>query len=182
VAVETLGAKSEGSQDFSGTNVQVEGVDEADIVKTDGFYIYKVVNHQGSGWYYGWYGGGGNSSVAIIRADNGTMDIVSWINISHNIAGIFVNGNRLGIICNVWGNMTFIMENGGEKNEYTGPKTTLYVYNISNRTEPAEVYNYTVSGSYSSSRMVGDWVYIVSILSRISISTGLMKTEQCPFP
>jgi inhibitor of cysteine peptidase len=28
--------------DYSGTNVQVEGVDEADIIKTDGSYIYQV--------------------------------------------------------------------------------------------------------------------------------------------
>ena len=29
-----------GAADFSSTNVQVEGVDEADIIKTDGTYIY----------------------------------------------------------------------------------------------------------------------------------------------
>jgi len=30
--------------DYSLTNVQVEGVDEADIVKTDGTYIYIISN------------------------------------------------------------------------------------------------------------------------------------------
>ena len=161
VVVENLGAKSEGSQDFSGTNVQVEGVDEADTVKTDGLYIYKVVNYRGGGWYYrGESGNGEDNFVAIISADNGTMDVVSSINISYNIAGIFINGDRLGIICNVWGNMTFVKD--GEKNEYAGPETALYVYNISDRAEPVEAYNYTVSGSYSSSRMIGDWVYLVS--------------------
>lgn len=34
--------KSESVNDFSSTNVQVQGVDEADTVKTDGEYIYKV--------------------------------------------------------------------------------------------------------------------------------------------
>ena len=36
------GAAGEGSEGtfYSGTNVQVEGVDEGDIVKTDGKYIY----------------------------------------------------------------------------------------------------------------------------------------------
>lgn len=48
--------KSEGSakqvaagaaaQDYSTTNVQVEGVDEADIVKTDGTYLYQVNNNR----------------------------------------------------------------------------------------------------------------------------------------
>ncbi len=35
-------AAQDGSADFSATNVQVQGVDEADIVKTDGKYIYQV--------------------------------------------------------------------------------------------------------------------------------------------
>ncbi|HYE83131.1 MAG TPA: beta-propeller domain-containing protein [Clostridia bacterium] len=35
-----------GAGDFSTTNVQVEGVDEADIVKTDGKYIYQVNNNR----------------------------------------------------------------------------------------------------------------------------------------
>ena len=39
-----------GVPDYSETNVQVEGVDEADIVKTDGNYIYTIT--QGN-WYYG---------------------------------------------------------------------------------------------------------------------------------
>lgn len=33
-------------QDYSWTNVQVQGVDEADIVKTDGNYIYQVKNNR----------------------------------------------------------------------------------------------------------------------------------------
>src|SRR5690606_21803967 len=35
-------AKSAGAADFSQTNVQVEGVDEADLVKTDGTHLYQV--------------------------------------------------------------------------------------------------------------------------------------------
>ena len=35
-------AESSGSTEYSGTNIQVEGVDEADIVKTDGEFIYVV--------------------------------------------------------------------------------------------------------------------------------------------
>lgn len=37
-------APASGSSDHSQTNVQVEGVDEADIIKTDGDFVYYVVN------------------------------------------------------------------------------------------------------------------------------------------
>jgi len=43
VQQESKGANGS-SQDYSQTNVQVQGVDEADIVKTDGKYIYQVNN------------------------------------------------------------------------------------------------------------------------------------------
>ncbi|CAM3379914.1 beta-propeller domain-containing protein [Marinicrinis lubricantis] len=45
VAMESAAAdtgSSEGSPGYSETNVQVQGVDEADIVKTDGKYIYQI--------------------------------------------------------------------------------------------------------------------------------------------
>ena len=38
----TLGTSSSASSDYSKTNVQVENVDEADIVKTDGEYVYSL--------------------------------------------------------------------------------------------------------------------------------------------
>jgi uncharacterized secreted protein with C-terminal beta-propeller domain len=49
----------------SETNVQVAGVDEADIVKTDGEYIYTIT----TGNYYDYYGrGGANSTLVIAKA------------------------------------------------------------------------------------------------------------------
>ena len=37
----TLGSST--TKDYSKTNIQVEGVDEADIIKTDGDYIYSII-------------------------------------------------------------------------------------------------------------------------------------------
>ena len=41
-AADKPAAEASGSEDYSGTNVQIEGFDEADIVKTDGSYIYVI--------------------------------------------------------------------------------------------------------------------------------------------
>ena len=40
------------TEDYSTTNIQVAGVDEADTVKTDGKYIYTISNSQNNGVYY----------------------------------------------------------------------------------------------------------------------------------
>ena len=42
----------EAEADFSETNVQVEGVDEGDILKTDGTYIYRLSGEQGKIYIY----------------------------------------------------------------------------------------------------------------------------------
>ena len=48
---ESTKEESNSSTDFSKTNVQHENVDEADIVKTDGKYIYYLINHSNTKSY-----------------------------------------------------------------------------------------------------------------------------------
>lgn len=45
-AAADFSAQSGLSSDYLQTNVQVQGVDEADTVKTDGEYIYKIANNK----------------------------------------------------------------------------------------------------------------------------------------
>ena len=54
--------------DYSDTNIQVEGVQEADIVKTDGTYIYAVFN---SSVYIYSVDNGVLTKIAIIESENG---------------------------------------------------------------------------------------------------------------
>lgn len=75
------------SDDYSKTNVQVENVDEADIVKTDGKYIYYVTQ----------------GITYIINAD--TLEIVNQISLKSDkerfsANEIYVNNDRLVVIGN----------------------------------------------------------------------------------
>jgi inhibitor of cysteine peptidase len=83
-------ASDASSSDFSQTNVQVQGVDEGDIVKTDGQYIYKVNNNE----------------IIIARAYPAeNMEVVSRIDLNmedpkyhFSPIEIFVDQNQLTII------------------------------------------------------------------------------------
>lgn len=66
--------------DFSQTNVQVVGVDEADIVKTDGQYIYLVTQNR-------------FLIIDAVPADN--MRILTNSSVEGRITGLFINQNRL---------------------------------------------------------------------------------------
>ena len=80
---EPLVANTEGElTDYSGTNIQVQGVDEADTVKTDGEYIYIVA--------------GGN--LTILKAYPAEeARVISKISVEGFITGIFINEDKLVI-------------------------------------------------------------------------------------
>ena len=167
---------SDASDGYTKTNVQVEGIDEADCVKTDGKYIYAV----------------GGGSVSIIRADNGQMETVSTVSfIDENGAAvgtdgaaagtddafyaiaspdIYITENRLIVVASlrekleqsellreiIYGD--FIPLYGGRIHEHY----YAAVYDISDRTAPSLVGTTSISGGGISSRMIGGRLYLVA--------------------
>ena len=131
---------AENASSYSETYKQVDAVDEADIVKTDGEYIYYLT--------------GIGNRINICSAENGETKKISHIEIDENTAPkeMFIKDNRLVVIC------TF---DTYEKNSFTS-NTVVKTYNIENKSKPKKEYEYTQSGYYSTSRMIGDCVYIVS--------------------
>jgi len=66
--------------EYSTTNIQVEGVDEADIVKTDGEYIYVV---------------SGNNVVILKAYPAENAKVLSKIELDGSLKGVFINEDRL---------------------------------------------------------------------------------------
>jgi len=125
------------------TNIQVAGVDEADIVKTDGEYMYIVSGNR----------------VYILKAyPADEAEVVSEITFNETYpVEIFVSRDRLAVLgCKYWVPSPvyygcFIVD----------VKTFVDIYDISNRTNPTFLTNCTMTGSYFNSRMIGDYVYFV---------------------
>ena len=107
------------AKDYSGTNVQVEGVDEADVVKTDGEYIYYAKDDQ----------------VIIIKAypaeDAG---IVARITLPQYVSDIYVSDDRLVVFTAKEYYYYYYMREA--PTEEDGPETTVTVYDITDRTNP----------------------------------------------
>ncbi len=76
-------AEGAGASDYSETNIQVEGVDEPDIVKNDGKYIYVA---------------GGNKVVIVDAYPASQMNILSEIEFEKSIGNIFINGDKLIVL------------------------------------------------------------------------------------
>jgi len=146
--------KADGAQasEYSTTNVQVEGVDEADIVKNDGKYIYTVT---------------GNKVVIVDAYPAEKAKVLSEIKFERNPNEIFINEDRLL----VFGTKQAVLK---ETDKITGnmmimPPYPRYdnlvlvsIYDVSDRENPELVDEITMKGYYMDSRMIGDYVYLIA--------------------
>ncbi len=138
---------SASSADYSTTNIQVEGVDEADIVKNDGKYIYAIAGKK-------------LFIVDAYPAEN--AEVVSETKLKGTPVEIFVNKDKL---------VVFGRDYNHQSNDDIGrlayPRpfnedaTLIEVYDITNRETPKKAKELTLSGGYHGSRMIGDYVYAV---------------------
>lgn len=150
--------KSTDTAEYSATNVQVEGVDENDTVKTDGEYVYAV-----TGWDAH---AGGESIVQIARAyPAGQAEVLSTIaDNDYIIDSLLVNGDRLLVL----GSKTY---NGKDdlgkpitsEEEYYYPfgMMSARVYDISDRAAPKFIQKWEIEGDLLTARLIGDIAYVV---------------------
>jgi len=148
---QTLGPESAPAE-YSTTNIQVAGVDEADIVKTDGEYLYVV-----SGSY-----------IYILRAYPANQAVLlSKIELDETYgAQIYVNENKLAVIGNSYPVLYTYAKSATEEGSLIPPyvyndEMFVKVYDITNRANPVLSKTVIVNGTLSGSRMIGDYVYAV---------------------
>jgi len=158
-ADEASSGSSKSSDDYSETNVQVEGVDEADMVKNDGKYIYLVKG----------------DTVRIVNAYPGDqMEEVS--NIDFNLDGLytgfnpqelFVTDDRLVVIGNAQHHYyakpleADIQVDAILPPFYNRNQSKIFVYDISDRSAPEKLREVAFDGYYQTSRRIGEQVYLV---------------------
>ena len=120
------------SSTYTKTNNQVQGVDEPDIVKTDGAHLFVATQ----------------SSVSIINAQSNSTTILSTLTYPNsNVLGIEIAQDRLFVINQAYSNQSSCI--------------VLLLYNTSNPSKPQLMQNTSITGNYVSARQSGDYVYAV---------------------
>ena len=141
--------------DFSGTNVQVEGVDEADLVKTDGRYIYLARD----------------DTLTIVSAyPPEDAEVVSRLHLNHMVRDLFVSGDKLVVFLALSKDVYRDLM-GFEPPPVLKTTTIIQVYDISDKASPELERGVTVEGVYFNSRMIGDYVYAI-VKKRAHLSDG----------
>lgn len=137
------------NKDYSKTNIQVENVDEADIIKTDGNYIYSLSKE---------------SIVITDVTDPNKIKVASKITPTDNgiPEDLILFENKLVAICSEI-NSPYIYYSSNKNN------TIVRIYDITNREEPRMVKNYKLYEPYYTTRCIGSKLYV--------ISTGNLRKE-----
>ena len=149
----------------SETNQQVSGVDELDTVKNDGQYVYTITNN----------------SVAIVQAYPTTdAKLVSRFTVNGTLQGIFVVGNRLVVVSEIYdysplggglGSPTLAAgatQASGIASIWPisfSETTSLFVVDISDHSNPIVTTRVDVNGTMAGARLIGNDVYLVATQS-----------------
>ena len=143
-------AETSSTKDFSTTNIQVENVDEADITKTDGDYIYSI----------------SEDSVIITNViDSNNIQIASKITFQDGSMpeDLILYNNKLIVIAeDGWGKL---------KSQYNyNSNTNVKIYNIENKEAPELLKNYELHQPYYTSRCIDNQLYV--------IASGVLREEE----
>ena len=151
------------SNEYSQTNVQVKGIDESDIIKTDGKYIYFA----------------NNSIISIIRAfPPESLEIVSQINLSgYYIEGLYISiendlliviGNRYRYIgiADVEVRFAAVPESKLVAPDVTRkPLSSILIYDIETPLAPKQLLNISFYDSIYQTRLYLGVLYVNSVQS-----------------
>jgi len=141
------------ASDYSTTNIQVEGVDEADVIKNDGKYIYLVKG----------------DTVRIVEAypakNLQQVSEVTFKQEGFTPQEMFVDGDRLVVIGQTY-QRYYPMPMVQSKvfmppHPFQGPKTRVYILDIADRKNPKQIRTLAFDGDYNTSRRIGDKMYLV---------------------
>ena len=154
----TTKAERDSETKNSKTNTQVNNVDEADIVKVDGNYIYYV----------------SNKKLVIIDAHtpeaSEKISEINYKDTNFNPREVYVKGQKIIVIGNEYDNSckTEVISTEDvtatdiERVQESKPKSGMRIYDISNIKEPKETRRVMIEGNYISSRMIEDNIYYVA--------------------
>lgn len=154
-------AKDTASLSYSKTNVQVENVDEADIIKNDGKYIYTASSNS-------------ENKISIYKPDGKKVKLMSQIeynNVDDDeneafISDIYIYNNSL-------------IAQSYSYDENSLEYTNIDIYSLADIKKPKKIYSFSQQGSYVSSRITNGKLLVVS---NRYISSDLCKSDEDYLP
>ncbi len=143
------GGDTGGASSYSTTNLQEAGVDEADLVKTDGTWLYSL---------------SGQHLVASRAWPVDALDLAATVQVDGNPSGLYLYGDLVIVESSVFGDVS--ARSGASPNRRAGGelRTLLTFVDVADPTAPQVFRELYVEGVLEESRRVGDRLFLVTYL------------------
>lgn len=135
-------SSSSNTKDYSTTNIQVENVDEADIVKTDGDYIYSISED--------------NVIITDVKDPKQPKVVATIKSEDDDIPEDIILYKDKLVVISTKGNQTKRYYYNNRMN------TVVKIYNITSREKPVLTKNYEMYEPYYTSRCIDNVLYVIS--------------------
>jgi inhibitor of cysteine peptidase len=172
----TSSVANEAATDFSSTNVQVEGVDEADIVKNDGQYIYILKG----------------GSIRIVKAypakDMRELSAFDFADKNFTPSDMYLDGDKVVVIGRSYEIAVSGYNQPTTSDQAINSKIAIYppfnptksltkvvIINTENKEKPVSERTVTVEGDLNTTRKIGDHVYVVS--NQGNYGFGILRSD-----
>lgn len=155
---EKMAEREESTVEYGTTNVQTEGVEEADVVKNDGRYLYQKIYQEKDHVF--------TQAIQIVDTKDGLKE-VKRIDGFDNIQEFYIWEDILVIIENKY--LEMVEKTYAEKEvmicevedygSYSRQYHEITFYNIKDRSMPYKIKTFTLKGRYDSSRISDGYFY-----------------------
>lgn len=175
-AFSTISADHAETNNYTKTDLQVQGVDEGDIVKTDGTYIYSCSSSS--------YG----STIHIYHANGEATKQLSTIKLNEvSVIELYLDGTRLIAVGSLWNTVVDAVPSDDHSTSKQADttllpftKTRIAIYDVADAKKPVLCSERTQSGVYQTSRKNGNYLYTLSTMH--VLSAGEKDDKACYIP
>lgn len=172
-SLQGAGSDEDSNADFSTTNTQEKEVDEGDVIKTDGKYIYKKISKFNSDIGYTTH------QLTITETDNGNLKVLATIDLSEGTnpeEDVYLDFKEFYLYDNYLVALFAFTDYSGE-HENT---TRITLYDISDKENPKRARTLTQSGNYESSRISDGYLYTISNFYEANLDTPTPYSNYIP--
>lgn len=135
------------AEEYSTTNVQVQGVDEADIIKNDGKYLYILA---------------GETLAIVDGYPAESADLASETHIKGQPRDLFLDGDTLVIFTQDNKERLMWPEYSIMPTPRYSLVTRAFIYDISDKEDPELLDTIEITGNYFQSRMIDGKIYVIT--------------------
>lgn len=154
-------AENTASLTYSKTNVQVENVDEADIIKNDGEYIYTANSNS-------------ENKISIYKPDGKKVKLMSQIEYNN-----LDDDENEAFISDIYIYNNSLIAQSYSYDENSWEYTNIDIYSLADIKKPKKIYSFSQQGSYVSSRITNGKLLVIS---NRYISSDLCKSDEDYLP